>query len=113
MITIEIAFANQTEADASRLADDLAQYLKENVDSIDVSTHSDSPAAMDFGATLGVILGAPASVILVRGIADWIRRQGDPDLVIKNGKRSVTVKAGLDLETKREIILAALNGPSD
>jgi hypothetical protein len=63
---------------------------------------------MDLGGAVALLLGAPAFVALARGLADWIRRQGDPDLVIKIGKCSVTIRGGLDPAAKKEIILAAL-----
>lgn len=104
----EISFTGATSADASRLAEDLAIFIQTNVEGADASVTGKAADAMDFGGTVALVLGTPAVIMLARGIADWIRRQGDPDLVIKTTKGSVIVKGGLDLETKRELILSAL-----
>ena len=103
----EINFVGATPADGTRLAEDLAAFVKSHVDGVEAEVTGGSPDTMDLGATVALLLGTPAVVMLVRGLADWIRRQGDPDLVIKTKKGSVTVKGGLDLEAKKEIILAA------
>ncbi|MCW5704594.1 MAG: hypothetical protein KIT82_18670 [Bradyrhizobium sp.] len=107
MENVEISFVGATPADASRLADDLAAYVRMHIDGAEVRVIGGSSDAMDFGATVALVLGTPAVIILARGIADWVRRQGDPDLLIKTAKGSVTVKGGLDMAAKKEIILAA------
>lgn len=108
MEQVEIDFADASAADATRLADDLATFLKTQVEGAGAEVTRGSVATMDLGATVALVFGTPAVAALVRGLADWIRRQGDPELVIKTKKGSVTVKAGLDLATKKEVILAAL-----
>ncbi len=64
---------------------------------------------MDFGTTVVLVLGTPAMIALAHGVASWIKRQGDPELVIKTKNGSVTVKGGLDLDAKRDLIIAAFD----
>jgi hypothetical protein len=104
----EINFVGANAADASRLAEDLANYLKTFGNGVDAEVTGGSSDTMDLGATVVLVLGTPAVIALARGVADWIRKQGDPDLVIKTKDGSVEVKGGLDQEAKKEIILAAL-----
>ena len=104
-----IEFPDSATADATRLAEDLARHISATIDGVKAEVAPGSPDAMDFGATVAIVLGAPSVVYLAKGIADRIRRQGDPALVIKRGNDSIIVKGGLDQATKRELILAALD----
>jgi len=63
---------------------------------------------MDLGTTVVLVLGTPAVLALAKGIADWIRKKGDPQLVIKKGDQEITVNSGLSPEQKFELIKAAL-----
>lgn len=112
METAHIDFEGTYPAEASRLAEDLASYIKSSIPDVTVNIEGSSDDAMDFGATVAIMLGTPAIVILARGMADWIRRQGDPSLIIKTTKGSVTVKGGLDLEAKKELIKTAFDAGS-
>ncbi len=109
MDELTIEFPDSAAADATRLAEDLARHVSATIDGVRAEVAPGSPDAMDFGAAVAIVLGAPSVVYLAKGIADWIRRQGDPALVIKRGRDSIIVKGGLDQATKRELILAALN----
>jgi hypothetical protein len=113
MDELTIEFEGSTAADAARLAEGLATHVNATVDGVKAAVATGDTDAMDFGATVTLLLGAPSIIILARGIADWIRRQGDPTLVIKRGRDSVVVKGGLDQATKRELILTALGHPPD
>lgn len=108
-----IEFPDSSAADATRLAEDLARHISTAIDGFKAEVAPGDPDAMDFGAAVAIVLGAPSIAYLARGIADWIRRQGDPALVIKRGRDSIVVKGGLDQATKRELILAALDRSAD
>lgn len=112
METAQIDFEGLEPADATRLADDLARFIKTTIPDVTAEVEGHSADTMDFGATVAVVLGTPAVVILAKGMADWLRRQGDPALVITTKKGSVTVKSGLDLEAKKELIKAAFDADS-
>jgi hypothetical protein len=105
----EISFATATPADASRLAEDLARFIQTSVDGAEASVGGGSSDSMDFGTTVVLVLGTPAMIALAHGVASWIKRQGDPELVIKTKNGSVTVKGGLDLDAKRDLIIAAFD----
>jgi len=109
MEELTIEFPDSAAADASRLAEDLARHVSTTIDGVKAEVASGSTDAMDFGATVVIVLGTPSIVYLAKGIADWIQRKGDPALVIKRGRESIIVKDGLDQATKREIILSALS----
>lgn len=113
MQELTVDFEGSIAADATRLAADLARHVNATIDGVEAAVAPGNADTMDFGATVTLLLGAPSIIILARGIADWIRRQGDPTLVIKRGSDSVVVKGGLDQATKRELILAALNAPTN
>ena len=112
MDELTIEFPESSAADATRLAEDLTRYVRTTIDDVKAEVAPGNPDEMDFGATVVIVLGAPSIVYLAKGIADWIRRQGDPQLVIKRGRDSIVVKGELDQATKRELILAALNRPA-
>jgi len=112
METAQIDFEGLNQADTTRLAEDLARFIKTTIPDVTAEVEGHLAGTMDVGATVAVVLGTPAVVILARGMADWIRRQGDPALVIKTKRGSVTVKSGLDLEAKRELIKAAFDAGS-
>jgi hypothetical protein len=109
MEQVEISFEGMTPADSTRLAEDLVTFVKSDVEGVQAEVAGGSKDSMDLGATVVLILGTPALAALARGVANWIARQGDPDLVIRSKKGSVTVKRGLNPEAKKEIILAAFD----
>jgi len=108
MEQVSIGFPNASSADASRLADDLTVFVRRYVPGATAEATQESPDAMDLGATVAIILGTPAVLALARGIADWIRRQGDPDIIIKSKKGEIIVKGGLSAEQKHEIIMETI-----
>lgn len=109
MNAVEISFPGSAPADAVRLAGDLVAHLRSTAPDVEAQTVSASADAMDFGASVALVIGTPAALALVKGIADWIRRQGDPELVIKTKKGEVTVSRGLDRDAKRDIIMSAID----
>ena len=108
METLEIGFPNASASDAGRMAEDLAGYVRQQAPEAKAELRQSDPNAMDLGATVALVLGTPALVALARGLADWIKRQGDPDIVIKTKKGEIVVRGPLDAAAKRQVILSAI-----
>ena len=95
--TVRIAFPDLDDAEASEHAQSLLSELKQNpevrsnLDLAQSSVARDDPQAMDFGATLIVVLGTPAIVILARAIKSWMERTGTA--VELNGVRIDNVRS--------------------
>jgi hypothetical protein len=103
----EIQFPETPPVDAGRLAQDLVDLIQGEA-GVEAHTARSSKDAMDLGTTVVLVLGTPAVLALAKGIADWIRKKGDPQLVIKKGDQEITVNSGLSPEQKFELIKAAL-----
>lgn len=105
---LELHFPGATPADAGRLVHDLADLIRKEDQSISVTTERASEDAMDGGTILILLLGTPVAVALARGIADWIRKRGDPELIIKSGKDQIVIQSGLTADQKFELVKTAL-----
>jgi hypothetical protein len=78
----------------NRYAADLRRELVEADDDVQVDRRRDDPETQDFGATLVLILGAPAIVSIAKALHSWLSRNNAavvtierPDgqkLVVKN-----------------------------
>lgn len=107
--TVELIFPTAGPADAERLAEDLARAIRQEFPDVNVEQVRASPDHMAVGSIIAILVGSAAVRTLAKGIADWLRRQADPDLVVKRGSTQITVKSGLSSEQKTEIILKALD----
>ncbi len=105
---IEIRFPDASAADAGRLVDDLAQRIQELDDTAQTSVAKSSEDAMDFGSILIIVMGTASFTALARGVADWIRKQGDPAITLKRGKDEITIQSGLSADQKFELAKIAL-----
>lgn len=105
---IEIRFPDAGAADAGRLADDLGLRLRELDETAKTSVTKGSGDTMDFGSILVLIMGTASFTAIARGVADWIRKQGDPAIIIKRGKDEITIQRGLSSEQKFELAKLAL-----
>jgi hypothetical protein len=77
--TTDLALANEN-------AEALAQHLGMTAPMVRTEIRRSDPNAQDLGASLVLVLGAPAIVALAKGIADWLRMQQLPQskLVIRD-----------------------------
>jgi hypothetical protein len=66
--TYIVTFEGASPADASRYAEELRNALLDATSDISVQRIREDPRAMDFGATLVLVLGTPAVVVSVRAI---------------------------------------------
>jgi hypothetical protein len=90
-----IGFQGLASADANVAALRLRESLLDlDIPEVDARVERESGAAMDFGTSLVLVLGAPAAVAVARGIAQWLAREGERagELFIKTKAGSVLVK---------------------
>jgi hypothetical protein len=94
--------ADQASPAARRLAD----HLKRKLPELERTITKDDVSTQDLGATVVLMLGAPAVVALAQGIADFLRREhASIDILTKDKK---VVARGLKSEDAAKIAEAIL-----
>jgi hypothetical protein len=99
---ITISFPGKTTAEANVLAAELQNEIQMSGEPVKVERVRENPDSQDFGATLLLVLAAPAAVELAKGaapalvelakgIAAWMRRKGT-SISVKCGDKDVVVK---------------------
>jgi hypothetical protein len=73
---VTITFPLSTAAEGNQLALSLAKSIRDTDPVVQVEIARDLPDALDFGATLVLILGTASATAVARGIGSWIDRQG-------------------------------------
>ncbi|MGO7443627.1 hypothetical protein ACC668_02825 [Rhizobium ruizarguesonis] len=75
---ISINFPGESSDRANLLAESLAVELSREVQDEGKPVRPDiqrtDPAALDFGATIALVLGTPAIIVLANAVRDWARR---------------------------------------
>jgi hypothetical protein len=98
MHPLVITFPERSAAEGGRLAESLADALRDLDPSIEAERRSDRPDTQDLGATLAVILAAPAVAELAKGLASWLARNSGVRIeVSRNGK---IILSGTHLDSK-------------
>lgn len=100
--SLRIAVNAATTREANRLTTELEQWLKANIDDLELSRVKEDAESQDAGTVLVAVLAAPAVVELAKGpvlelakgIADWLR------------KRRATVTIGADGSVATENVRA-------
>ena len=93
----KIRFEEPSVAEAGDKAEGLRQDLLEGSPDVRAKIEQQDPSNQDFGATLVLILGAPAAVAVAKGIADYLRRVGGKITIEADGKIVATNISGDDL----------------
>lgn len=81
----KIRFKESSIAEAGKRAEGLRQDLA-GVADVSAKIEQEDPTNQDFGATLVLILGAPAAVAVAKGIADYLRRVRGKITIEADGK---------------------------
>ncbi|MEP1420533.1 MAG: hypothetical protein ABJK59_02030 [Erythrobacter sp.] len=102
-----IHYAEGTDFERAQAASSLAEFLSASSSELDVELLRQSDTSMDLGTLVQVILAAPASIILAKGIADFLRRYGSGKFSIVTDDGEMVVE-GLDRKATAEIIKQAL-----
>jgi hypothetical protein len=88
--SIQIEFPDVSSGEAGRLARSLADAINAAPD-LDDSTRANlvrsDPSALDLGATIVLILGAPAVVVVANAIKKYLERRADGVDIVINGVR--------------------------
>lgn len=72
--SFKIRFEDVSLAEAGVKVKNLRQEILDNVRDVRVEIEKDNASTQDFGATLVLVLGTPAVVVLARGIANYLNR---------------------------------------
>ncbi len=81
-IRFTIRFDGLEAADAGRAAESLRRSLLEVDPTIEARRARTDEEAMDFGASLAVILATPAVITLAKGISNWLSRTHTSKLTV-------------------------------
>lgn len=80
--TYLLSFEGVSEAEANRHAEELREALLDASAEIAVQRQRANPLAQDLGATLVLIMGAPAMVAAVNAIGNWLQKRHSASLTI-------------------------------
>jgi len=86
---ITIRFSDEENpSNAAGYAKELGDELRDEIEDLEVNHAKEDSSTQDFGATLILLLGAPAIVALAKGIAKYIARRPNAELSVDcgNGK---------------------------
>lgn len=90
--TYIITFDNISAADANRYAEELRRALLEASPDVEVHRRRDDPHTQDFGATLVLLLGTPATAAIVTAIGNWLALRNRASLTIKRADEQIVVQ---------------------
>ncbi len=78
-----ITFEGISVAEANRYANELRNALLDATPDIEVRQKRSDDRTQDFGATLVLILGAPAVVVVAKALGDWLKLRNSAKITIK------------------------------
>ena len=87
-----ITFDTASDADANRYTEELRQVLLDASPDIQVRRRRDDPHTQDFGATLVLVLGAPATMAIVTAIGNWLTLRNRASITIKKTDEEIVVQ---------------------
>jgi len=87
-----ITLSGLSDREQEQAATELARAIKQSDHSTTVERRSDNATAMDFGASLVVILGSGAGIAVARGIQSWMGRWKNVEITLSDKHRKVGIK---------------------
>lgn len=90
--TYILTFEGVSAAEANRYAEELRHALLDASSDIEVQRRRDDPHTQDFGTTLVLLLGTPASAGVVTAIGNWLARRNRASLTIKTADEQIVVQ---------------------
>ncbi len=103
--TYIIKFDNVSDAEANRYASELRDTLLDAALDVEVDRKRDNPDTQDFGATLILVLGAPAVVAIAKALGNWLTLHRQIGITIKTTNGEIV---GTNLTSKDALKLAEL-----
>jgi hypothetical protein len=90
--TLVIDFPGASAADANRNAAELRSALLRAAPDLSVEQRRADSSAMDFGATLVLVLGTPAVVVAAKALRDWLKLRYSASISLKTADGTVIAK---------------------
>jgi hypothetical protein len=81
--TLIVTFEDVPVSEAGQNVAALRDQLLEDCPGLKADIRKDDPTTQDFGATLILLLGAPAIVALAKGLSNYLSRRPNGTLVLK------------------------------
>lgn len=106
---LTIIFPQVRAADGNRLADSLANAIRDADLNVVVELNRERPDTQDLGATLALTLGTAAATSIARGIAAWLARNSGAQIEVRRGDKLVLKASGLDSKDVPRIAAAISN----
>jgi hypothetical protein len=110
MHPLVITFPDASAAKRNQLAESLAEALRDLNPDIEVDRKRDRPDTQDFGATLAVVLAAPAVTELARGLASWLTRNSGARIEVRRNGEIILSGTHLDSKDVPRIVAALSTG---
>jgi hypothetical protein len=90
--TYIIRFNDISLADANRYAEELRNTLLDASRSVKVNRRREDPNTQDFGATLVLILGAPAVVAAAKALGNWLQLRNSASVTLEDADGKIIAK---------------------
>lgn len=100
---LRLSFEGAEIDDANRFAAELAERLRDADPPIDAQETRVDQSAQDFGATLVLVLGAPAVIALAKGVSGWLTMRPNAKITLKR-KDNTVIASGLTSADARAVI---------
>lgn len=109
-----ISFPEEPVARANDFTAELREVVLDSHPDARAERRKDDPSTQDFGATLAVILGTPAVIVVAKGIQAWLRAHHGVKLHIKRCDGTIVAEnlTGDQAIELAELMLAGNAGPS-
>lgn len=106
-IELTVKLPGVDAASASRKIQELEGDLRQaRSQGLDAHRRREPSEAMDFGATLGIILGAPAVITLAKALVVWARRTNTVRLEVSNARGNRVVLENVDSKSVADVVAA-------
>jgi hypothetical protein len=108
-----ITFENGSVADANRWANELKETILDAPTSdVEVEQQRDNLYSLDFGATLLLVLGTPAIMVVAKAVGNWLQRRQSASLTFKRPEGDV-IATGINNKTVVKLTELLLKNPKE
>jgi hypothetical protein len=90
--TYLLSFERVSEAEANQYAEELREVLLDATAEIAVQRQREDPLAQDLGASLALVMGAPAFVAAVNAIGKWLQKRHSASLTIVTAEKKIVAE---------------------